>query len=427
MPVWVSDTQLDDAYYHAIVTVPKYDSRYKDQAFEKAVQNISMQINVNVDASVSTKETEAFGISKSDFESNIKTSSRTRLKNVELLRAEENKHGYWAHYRLNKHQYTLQRLQQAELGKRLALDLIQKYDQSLKEQSFEFMKSSLYLIKALDELSDLLDVDLNAQLYGYEVNLYTEALHRLSTLAAKTKLSLEPNQIATIMGSRLNLKSDVKCLYEGKPNLDLVGLRLKAAFSKGSGSLLTNIDSNPLGVAQLEIQSIKSADKNQSITIEVDKKPLLEQSDNPLVKKMISSLNFSSVSLPLAVRCPRVWVDYSHNGSSSECKQLLDNRLSELSVEVVDDKRDADYQLIVDLKSEAGGQITHLGIFSAFCDATISLRNAQTQEVLSSETIKGIKATAPSRAKAVQAVEPEALRVVNQEVIYRLVKSHILP
>jgi len=83
--------------------------------------------------------------------------------------------------------------------------------------------------------------------------------------------------------------------------------------------------------------------------------------------------------------------------------------------------------LIVDLKSEAGGQITHLGIFSAFCDATISLRNAQTQEVLSSETIKGIKATAPSRAKAVQAVEPEALRVVNQEVIYRLVKSHILP
>ncbi|MGB4310043.1 MAG: LPP20 family lipoprotein, partial [Candidatus Cloacimonadaceae bacterium] len=307
VPAWVNNTETDDAYYHAVVSVPKYDSRYKEQAFEQAVKNISMQIQVNVDASVSTKETEAFGLSYSDFSSNIQTSSRTRLKDVELYRNEDNRLGYWAHYRLNKLEYRQQRLQQAELGKKLALDLLEKYDHSLRGKRFVFNKSSFYLIKALDELSDLVDMDLSANLYGKQVNLYSEALQRLATLAANTKLHSKQGQIDAITGSNLDLRSTIKCYYEDDANLDIIGLKLNAAFSRGVGTLTTDLISNPLGEAQLEIQSISSADKNQLISIGIDKSQLLEQSDNPLVKKMISSLNLSTIDLPLNVRNPRIW------------------------------------------------------------------------------------------------------------------------
>lgn len=427
IPAWVSDTEMSKDYYHAIVSVPKYDSRYKEQAFEQAVQNISMQINVNVDASVSTQETEAFGLSYSDFRSNIQTSSRTRLKDVELYRSEENKLGYWAHYRLNKSLYRLQRLQQATLGKQLAIDLIQKYDQSLKGARFEFLKSSLYLIKTLDELSDLVDMDLTAELYGNEVNLYTEALHRLATLAANTKLTPEPEQIDAITGSKLNLTSTISCHFEGDFTLDIIGLKLKAAFNKGSGSVVESFYSNSSGEALLEIQSINTADKHQSISIQVDKAPLLEQSENPLVRKMISNLNFSSISLPLVVRSPRVWLDYAFNEGSSQNRQLLDDRLRELGLEVVDDKEAADYVLQIEIKSRRGDYIHLLGVYSAFGDAFITLKNARTLEVLGSENIKDIKATGTTKPRADLATEPATIKAINQEILYRLVKLYIQP
>lgn len=426
VPAWVNNTETDDAYYHAVVSVPKYDSRYKEQAFEQAVKNISMQIQVNVDASVSTKETEAFGLSYSDFSSNIQTSSRTRLKDVELYRSEDNRLGYWAHYRLNKLEYRQQRLQQAELGKKLALDLLEKYDHSLRGKRFVFNKSSFYLIKALDELSDLVDMDLSANLYGKQVNLYSEALQRLATLAANTKLRSKQGQIDAITGSNLDLRSTIKCYYEGDTNLDIIGLKLNAAFSRGAGTLITDLISNPLGEAQLEIQSISSADKNQLISIGIDKSQLLEQSDNPLVKKMISSLNLSTIDLPLNVRNPRIWLDYSFNDSGSENRRLLDDRLRGLALEVVDDGQVADYTLKVEIKSRPGTYIPYLGIFSAFGDAFLTLRNAHTLEVLSSETIKDIKATGLSRAKAEAATETASQRAI-QEILYRLVKGNILP
>lgn len=427
IPSWVNNPEIDAAYYHAVVSVSKYDSRYKEQAFEQAVQNISMQINVSVDASVSTKEIEAFGLSYSDFSSNIQTSSRSQLKNVELFKSEENLHGYWAHYRLNKQEYRLQRLQQAQLGKHLALDLINKYDESLSGKRFDFLKSSSYIVKALDELSDLVDMDLSASIYGKEVNLYSEAMHRLSSLAANTKLSLNPEHLSAVTGVQQDLKSTVSCRYEGDSSLNLIGLKLNAYFQKGIGILGTKLISNPLGEAVLEIQSLDSNDKHQSIIIEVDKTELLEQSDNPLVKKMILGLNFGKISLELNVRNPRIWVDYSFNEESSKNQRLIDDRLRELFMEVTDSRDDADYILKVELKSRLGGFISYLNIYSAFCDAHISLSNAQTQAVLSSESIQGIKATAPNKEQAELATEPMALRAINQEIIYRLVRSYIQP
>lgn len=426
IPAWASNTVNDEAYYHAIVSVPKYDSRYKEQAFEQAVQNISMQIQVNVDASVSTKETEAFGLSYSDFSSNIQTSSRTRLKDVELYRSEDNRLGYWAHYRLNKQQYRQQRLQQAEIGKRLALDLLEKYDHSLSGKRFEYYKSSFYLIKALDELSDLVDMDLSANLYGKQVNLYSEALQRLATLAANTKLSPKHEQIDAIVGSKLNLISTVKCYYEGASRLDVIGLKMNASFKRGSGTLVTDLISNPLGEAQLEIQSIGSTDKQQSIAIQIDKSPLLEQSDNPLVKKMIANLNFSTIDLPLNVRSPRVWLNYTFNDEESENQRLLEDRLRAMALELVDNGNAADYIFEIGIKSRPGTYIPYLGVFSAFGDAFLTLRNAGTLEVLSSETIQEVKATGLNRTKAEAAAETETLRAI-QENLYRIIKGHILP
>ncbi len=423
IPAWVSEPQNDAGFYQVIVSVPKYDNRYKEQAFEQALKSISMQINVNVDASVSSKETEAFGLSYTDFSSSIQTSSRTQLKNVELVKSSENKLAYYAHYRLNKQDYQQERLRQTQLSKNLALDLLGKYDKALAGKRTNFIQTSSFIIKALDELSDFVDMDLNAIYEGQNINLYTENMQRLASLASNLKLELEPNEIDARLGRKIDLQSTVSCKYDSK--LDLIGVPLNASFSRGAGLLTTELVTNPRAEALLEINSISSEEKHQSVAIEVNKTKLIELSSHPLVKKMLASLHFASTNLTLNVSRPKVFVDYSFNKQASPNQRLIEDRLRELKIEVVNDASIADYILKVELLSKQGSYIEYLNQYSGFCDAFISLIDAQTKDVLASENLREVKSTGLNKEQAELASEPICIKTLNQDQLYRLISNYL--
>ncbi|MDZ4183089.1 MAG: hypothetical protein U1B83_09445, partial [Candidatus Cloacimonadaceae bacterium] len=90
-PAWTKSEPIDPAFYSTVVKINKGIANYKDRAFDTAVKNISMQISVQVDAQLSLMDTESSGISRSEYVSQIQTSSRTLISDVQLTATHETK------------------------------------------------------------------------------------------------------------------------------------------------------------------------------------------------------------------------------------------------------------------------------------------------------------------------------------------------
>lgn len=426
-PVWVKKEPTDPLFYSTVVKVSKQGTLYKERAFETALKNISMQITVTVDASVTTRETEAFGLTASDFNSSIQTSSRAQLSGVELAGSHETKKEYWAWYRLNKEAFRSARQMQCDTAVRTSLDQLSKFDAALQEASVDFSISAGFLIFALDQLSDFLDLDLRATYQGKEIQLYSELVHRVAELSAKTRISLDPTRMTAVARRPSDLRSKIDCRYAHKESGQAVtALPLLAQFSKGTGDLSANLTSNQFGTAELIITRVTAFDASQLITVKVDKELLIGMSGHPLVRKLLKGLNFSSASLELEVRRPRVWVSSQTNQQENVSVPLIEDRLRELEVEVTQEQGNSDYILRVEIESNPGSYIPNLKLYSAQSNARLSLIDAVTGTTLGSESLISVKGTGPNPETAIRNSEQTSLKAISQDTLYLLISNHII-
>lgn len=423
VPAWAGSEPVDPLYYSTVVKVTKADPNYKNKALDTALKNIAMQITVTVDASVTTRETESWGLTATDFNSSIQTSSRAQLTGVELAGAHETKKEYWAWYRLNKLSYRDARQRMCANSMRVAADLLSKYDAALESEKVDFSQASSFLIKALDELSDYVDMDLRTLYAGKEVHLYTELLHRLGNLAAGLELQMQPPLIQAVARRSNDLKARVVCEFGQKP---CVSMPLSVSFTRGAGDVVPGLVSGSGGVALLVIKRITSYDRQQTVTIAPDTRSMIESATHPLVKKMLAGLNFKQARLDLEVRKPRVALVYSFNGVSTVNASLIRDRLRELDLEVVEDQAAGDYIMRIEVSSKPGAFIPSLSQHSANADARVNLIDGISGDVLASESLMNVKATGANASQAEKSSELAVLRAINQDLIYRLVSTYII-
>jgi len=424
-PAWVKSEPADPAFYSTVVHVLKTDPTYKEKAFAAAVKNISMQISVNVDASVSTRETEAFGLTASDFNSSIQTSSRAQLSGVEQAGTHETKKEYWAWFRLNKQAYIENRLRQSSSAARIAADLMEKFDDSVSQPRLDFNLSSSLIVKALDGLSDYIDMELRYPYRGKDVFIYTELVQRLGELARGISIRNDPSLLKAVARRRTDLRSKVSCLYGSQPQIPCVSLPLSYRFGRGAGDLVSNQITDQQGEASLVISRVTAYDNQQSVSVELDKSALIAMSTHPLVKKMLNGLNFSSSIVDLEVRRPRVAVLYSFNGTGSGNAVLIKDRLRELDVDVIEDAVASDYTLNVELSSTPGSYIPSFKQYSAHSSASLSLIDTLSRQTLASESLLSVKGTGPNPDQAEKNSEQFCLRALNQDLLYQIVYTHI--
>lgn len=424
LPVWADKQPYDPLYYSSVVRISKQYPNYKELAFENALKNISMQISVNVDASVYTRETESFGLSNTDFSSSIQTSSRTQLSDVELFESHETKQQYLAWYRLNKQSFLEKRRLQALNATNLALELLTQYDQLLGKESLDFGQASGLVIKALDLLSEYPDFDLSAQYQGKTINLYSQLLQRLSSLAAGTSVWLSPSSLNAIARRKADLLAYLTCSFED--SISLASVPLKLQFTRGEGELIPCLITDAKGEAKLVVKRVLSYERQQSVLVAIDKAALTEKSEHPIVKKLISGLSFKNATLSLEVRRPRIAVQYSYNEMGSSNIRLLANRLRELELEVVDTASDADYLLEVSIRSEAGPYVELINQHSAFAHANLSLIDLALGITITSETLRDVKATGARSDLAQRKSETACINAINEELMYRMVYLNVV-
>lgn len=424
VPEWVEQRPYNNEYYTAVVRFNKKAPNYVDLARDNALREISTQISVQIDSDIYLKETEANGIPSAELISQIKSSSRNKLKDIQLYGTYENDRDYWAYYRLSKSAYHAWRVQQRDLAISQALKLMEEYD----DASTGITAGISSLLKALELVVDFTDLDLTAAYRGNEINLYNELFSRLQSLPETIVINLDPQNINMVAKLRRTASVSLNVKYNKESRIIAASaFPLKYDFDSGAGDIVETGVTDTNGMAMLVINRISSYSPQQSIYVTPDKAYWLQSLENPVIKQMFSILRFSPAKLNISVNKPRAFLIYSFDGKpGSSYKDMVVNKLQNLDMEVLTDIKASDYTFRIEIVSHEGEYVNNLRLYSATADANVELLDTRTGISLFSTTVAGIKSTGNNRENARKASELAAVNRICDNLMFSLVEQHIM-
>lgn len=423
-PDWAKREPVDSQFFTTVVRTGKYDAEYASRARDTALKNISLQINVQVDAQLSRLETEAYGLSATDFRSLVQTSSRSLLQDVQPAAVYETKKDYWAYYRVNKQQYYLQRQRNRDRAVAIAADLMRRYDAA----GADLAAAIPYLLDAMQEIADYTDMDLVFDSGNSRLNLYTEIISRIRALPQQLNPSVSPESIAMTARENKAVRIDARILFsrDAQRQVPCTHFPLAVSFAKGSGRVSPQVFTDNSGSAGVLIEKVIAFDPVQTLAVTVDKEHFLKLVESPLVKKLWNGLSFRTALVNIQVSRPAATIEYSFNGiASTSYLNVLKDRLRQLDMDVVDSSARAGYRIVLRIESKPGAYIPSLKVFSALGDTYITLLDAS-GNILASESVLNIKATGQTASQAESNTELACIRAVSDDLIFRFVMNHIL-
>lgn len=424
VPDWVSQRPYNNEYYTAVVRHPKQVPNYVESARDNALREISTQISVQIDSDIYLKETEANGIPSAELISQIKSSSRNRLKDIQLVGTYEDAKDYWAYYRLSKSSYLAWRVQQRDLAIAQATKLLAEYDSSITG----ITSGIASLLKALELVVDFTDLDLSVIYRDKEVNLYNELYARLQALPEKLSFAFEPQEISLVAKLRRTSELSANVWYNRDSALHpAMAFPVKFTFERGSGEIPGSSITDSNGRAKLTINRISSFSPQQSISMQPDKSYWLASLENPVIIQMFSLLRFKPAHLELRVNKPRAYLIYSFDGKpGTSYRDIVVNKLQTLDLEVPTDIKASDYTFRVEIISHEGEYVNNLRLYSASADANVELLDSRTGLSIFSTTIAGVKSTGSNRENARKASELAAVNRICDSLLFTLVEQHIM-
>lgn len=417
VPAWVKKEPVDPAFFSSVITIDKKTANYKDKARDAALKNIAMQITVTVSANLSSIDSEISNTVRSEFISKINTSTTAKLANIELADSYENKKQYWVYYRLNKEQYYLQRRQSRDQAISYVLHSLDKIDSGESNLN----ESILLLLEGLDKITEFIEMDLETELKGRQINIYNEILIRLRRTIAGIKLSVDKPDIrmtsylnkALVLNIALGMESSTT--FVGS-NLSNVPLTLK--FDKGKGKITSRKVTDEDGICPLTIERILSAEPQQALSIALDKSYYLKFVNNILTKDTVDKIQFPYLRLGLSIDKPSVLLLYSVDGKEDKTGySLIYDKCVDWSLDPVTDPAKADYIIEIKLQTREGSYMAQFNQNSYFAEALISLREKNSKASLYSNTISQIKGSDRSMENArLKAISNAGITISNEEL-----------
>ncbi|MDP3114250.1 MAG: LPP20 family lipoprotein [Candidatus Cloacimonadaceae bacterium] len=425
VPTWTKAEPIDPAFYSSVVNINKGIANYKDRAFDNAVKNISMQISVQVDAQLSLIDTESSGIPRSEFVSQIQTSSRALLTDVQLTGTYESKKEYWAYYRLSKDIYRSQRMRRRDLAVSQALGQLIQYDNA----GSDIATGIPLLLEALEQVVDYLDLDLSADYLSQRINLYNELSRRLRQLPLQLTFSADPSILEMVAKQKTEKRILITLNYkkDDQQNYGCDHFPLVFRFSRGSGKMPLSGMTDSKGQYLLPVERITSFEANQLIEVGIDKSHYAKRLTNPIIRKLLDTIVFKHAQIPIRVGKPKVCLQYSFNDSKGTIyRKVLQDRLIDMDIDITDSPQSADYIIEVKIVSRPGTYISALNLHSAFGDVYCAIKNARSGEIIISDTIQNVKNNAPRMLQAETDAELSAVNALSDGVLYRLVMASIM-
>ena len=415
-PGWLKARPMNSAFYIGISRVSKksFPDNFSDQAKKMALEDLSQEIEVKVQANSILYIFEKDDSHREDFVQSVKLESDVELEKFELVDLYESEYEYALYYRLNKAEY-LERKKALEIKQ---IEIAKSWlDKTADLTKNELLKELEFKLKAMETIKDYWNQSLKTEIGGEEVYFGNYLFQSLQ--ASFNKLELKMNT------------DNLKMPY----GIPLPENKLEVSVS-GNGNVISGI---PLKVQAIGLnlgynQFTSSSDGKVSITkvigtkpMEVNLKVIPDLERISTVSAQVKNAVMVGIKLPetscvIQVTTPKIHIAISSLGRLAlpELKEAL-TRIALLNEK---NKAKADLICEINITNREGGEYD--GLFTAFVDANFIFKT-QSGSVFYSKKLSNIKGVDLSFdrgiSKALESLKTKFTNEIMPQVKQKLLKN----
>jgi len=394
-PEWLMKRPMNTGYYIGISRVSKkyYPSNFSDEAKKKALDDLSQEIEVKVEANSILYTFSKNDSHKEDFIQSIKLESNIDLENYELVDSYETDTEYALYYRLSKSEYAAWKKSLEDKQIEIAKSWLNK----TKEPNTTIMQEIEYELKAMEAIKEYWNKPLKTKIEQEEVFFGNYILSKVQESLDKIKLSINTSSIRLAYGMALEEKVlIVSAVYKGKTISDLP---LKVVVAEGINLGQNEYSTDNAGKTSIVgLKSNKAKNVNLVVGVDFDR---ISTISNEVKMAIKSGLNIPNVNCVIQFETPKVYIKISSIGSPILTD--LKGTLTGLALLNENKKSKADLICTISFTKREGGEYN--GLFTSFLDTEITVTDSKGKLFLT-KSYPGIKGVDLSYSRAlVKALE----------------------
>ena len=413
---WNSQKNDDYWYGTAIISKKNFDGQnIHKQAASQAISDIASQIKISIksDFEIVVKE-KNYEIDESSLYI-LNTRVDNNIEDIEILDFKNLEGSYILFARLSKDKF----YSSLKRKSKIAIDIAKNYIKDSKEPS---LLSFQNLLNAEKEIIPYLDYSIEAKINGVDVNLYSFIQNTINDLLNRIKI--EPSQPKVYI-KKLGYNNELATVnvYDANTNKSLSNIPLVFSISEKNEKCISNQD----GQCSFNIQSqYISNQKNQNISIAIDRESILKQSDK--YGFIIDS------QIELEIVPTKIFLDieeYNLDSKSSQsyiAPKIKEFFIKKYSVEFVDNISNSDLSIKIFANTrKIGSTKNEYGIYQVYSDANIYLeKNGEKITEISVNDIKGADFSSFNQAgnKSLEKLSKTFLKKTLPAIVDILIKSN---
>jgi len=428
-PDWVKERPIENEYYIGIGVASKVkgNNDHIQLAKDDALKNLASEIEIRISSEVVSSVIEKSGILEDELRAKIVSTTQAELVDYKLVDTWESKKEYWVYYRLARDTYKLNRMKKIETAESLALDLLNKAEESKNEH--EYTRALTYYLQALRPLEPYLTEPLLVEVDGEEIHLNNEIYTSLQELITGINIKAAKSPVNVKIGKALKDNSaGITAEYNLHESIWLVKeLPLKYEFIKGAGDLVKTGKTDGKGHCPLIISKMGSPEKMQIVKAVVDINSLVKtDSSSFLYNNIISTLPLPETKIIINVSGLSIFIEANelnlgNDESIKHTEPLLKERLAELGYSFTKEMTDADFYIKLDVATTEGSFLYKM--YSVFADANISVTDMNSGEEVYKTSLSKVKGIDLDQIKAGRKALAKVGKELADEVVPELKKK----
>lgn len=296
-PEWLKNRPVSNSYFYGIGTTPKQGGvvYYKERSKEKALADLSKQINTQIKSEQSLYRMEDNSGVYEYMQSRLRATSNEFLEGYEYVDDWEDLNYYYTFYRLSKSEFYAIKAQRKEEALKLSLS---KYQQAQKAQQLNDLLLALeQYAAAIDAISGYLNEQTSIDTPEGSIDLYEVSKDAIADIIASLKLSFQPEKIEAKANTKLNEGHSMLLVKSGSEIVQGIPVR----FNYSGGFLSTDKFKSDLK-GQVKCPELNITNKQETLKASIDLKTLSRNlTKNLIVRQIIGKQKPATASLMIEV------------------------------------------------------------------------------------------------------------------------------
>lgn len=406
-PAWLEQRPVNSAYYIGVGYGNKLGNPndYQQLAKKNALNDLVGEIKVNVSTNSILSTFENNSNINQQYLTNTKITADALVEDFQVADSWEDKNGFWIYYKLSKLDYERNRRRKIQNAIDRSVDLLDRSNRvDLKDK---YILAIQFKVKALLELQNYYNEDLETFYRGRQVYLVNEIVNQLQDLLTKVSVHSDVSQLKGKVGKAIpepfNAMAYTKDSTSGRFGIGGMAMSMNAEQGKMNFGACTETDQN--GYASFSVARILAKDPVQVLRISLDVANVVKgDSLNIASKNILHSLTVPSATIRVLVDPIKVFMQSNENNigkdlSYNVLEPAIKKRLVDEGCNFVKKESDADYKILINSETKDLGVMWGKMLQSSF-DMNISVRDVKNDVEIYKDALQAIRGYQDSPEKA---------------------------